>query len=564
MNSYSLIMQCFNLPGFSYRYENTGIFFPYAYLYTDTEEDQDVPPILNININCNEDQNKLNPHCLKDISNSIYDIIKTSIPDYSINFISDSIFKLSLSAKFLSLKMLKEELTSFIENEKIKKRTMQELIYYMKIISDYSSIIDCTIFCSGTTNNEEETINNSQYKECRNKKKEYILLLIEIIEKYFEYEKIEELIKEGISGTIEENFKNILFLIYRMTMNSDSIKEEKSDILFKMVFRLIDKFEDLWILLQNELLEDSALNSTIRAVKKDISNLYIKILTNLINIIHFNEIDGYIQTNSRTKSGIMKNEQGKKLQNYILNFIKYFNEFGNNTYKISNSIQFNVTIINNEEINVLSEVKQDNIISFSDKGIYVVFDYKKLMKEKGGHSIQFVLFDSPLIPIRRNKNDDKDCTVRDFISISIFDKNGNEININDIPNDSKPIILYNKTFHKNLKQCFYYNISEEDLEIDGVETEDNYLFNNEKYLKCTYEHLTSFTAGDYIEPSSEENSKENENLSTGLELWAILLIIFSIIIILVIIIVVFIICRKRGTKNDDIEESVKSMDKQLI
>ena len=564
MNSYSLIMQCFNLPGFSYRYENTGIFFPYAYLYTDTEEDQDVPPILNININCNEDQNKLNPHCLKDISNSIYDIIKTSIPDYSINFISDSIFKLSLSAKFLSLKMLKEELTSFIENEKIKKRTMQELIYYMKIISDYSSIIDCTIFCSGTTNNEEETINNSQYKECRNKKKEYILLLIEIIEKYFEYEKIEELIKEGISGTIEENFKNILFLIYRMTMNSDSIKEEKSDILFKMVFRLIDKFEDLWILLQNELLEDSALNSTIRAVKKDISNLYIKILTNLINIIHFNEIDGYIQTNSRTKSGIMKNEQGKKLQNYILNFIKYFNEFGNNTYKISNSIQFNVTIINNEEINVLSEVKQDNIISFSDKGIYVVFDYKKLMKEKGGHSIQFVLFDSPLIPIRRNKNDDKDCTVRDFISISIFDKNGNEININDIPNDSKPIILYNKTFHKNLKQCFYYNISEEDLEIDGVETEDNYLFNNEKYLKCTYEHLTSFTAGDYIDPSSEENSKENENLSTGLELWAILLIIFSIIIILAIIIVVFIICRKKRTKNNDIEESVKSMDKQLI
>ena len=347
-------------------------------------------------------------------------------------------------------------------------------------------------------------------------------------------------------------------------MNSDSIKEEKSDILFKMVFRLIDKFEDLWILLQNELLEDSALNSTIRAVKKDISNLYIKILTNLINIIHFNEIDGYIQTNSRTKSGIMKNEQGKKLQNYILNFIKYFNEFGNNTYKISNSIQFNVTIINNEEINVLSEVKQDNIISFSDKGIYVVFDYKKLMKEKGGHSIQFVLFDSPLIPIRRNKNDDKDCTVRDFISISIFDKNGNEININDIPNDSKPIILYNKTFHKNLKQCFYYNISKEDLDIDGVETEDNYLFNNEKYLKCTYEHLTSFTAGDYIEPSSEENSKENENLSTGLELWAILLIIFSIIIILAIIIVVFIICRKKRTKNNDIEESVKSMDKQLI
>jgi len=259
----------------------------------------------------------------------------------------------------------------------------------------------------------------------------------------------------------------------------------------------------------------------------------------------------------------MKNEQGKKLQKYILNFIKYFNEFGNNTYKISNSLKFNVTIFNNEELNTLSEVKQDNIISFSDKGIYVVFDYKKLMKEKGGHSIQFVLFDSPLIPIRRNKNDDKDCTVRDFISISIFDKNGNEININDIPNDSKPIILYNKTFHKNIKQCFYYNINKEDLDIDGVETEDNYLFNNEKYLKCSYEHLTSFTAGDYIELSSEENSKENENLSKGLELWVILLIMFSIIIIFVIIIVFF-ICRNKKSKNNDIEEGIKSMDKQLI
>ena len=101
--------------------------------------------------------------------------------------------------------------------------------------------------------------------------------------------------------------------------------------------------------------------------------MIVKFLNNLINIYHFNEIDGYIKSN-RKKSGIMENIQGKKIQKSIFDIIKYFNEFGSKNYIISNSLNVNVTVIDDIELNQLYEENKTNIINFKNKGIYIIFD----------------------------------------------------------------------------------------------------------------------------------------------------------------------------------------------
>ena len=140
-------------------------------------------------------------------------------------------------------------------------------------------------------------------------------------------------------------------------------------------------------------------------------------------------------------------------------------------------------------------------------------------------TMQVVNFESPLIPIKRN---DTEVTVRDFVDITFYDENNNRINVNSLDKDEKPIILYNSEYYPNLKQCFYFNEVTNNLEIDGVQTEINYEFNKANNIKCSSEHLTSFTAGDYISKSKDSKPKEN-----------IFLIIFLIILIIAMIFIFF-------------------------
>ena len=57
-------------------------------------------------------------------------------------------------------------------------------------------------------------------------------------------------------------------------------------------------------------------------------------MNNLINILHYDEIDGYLENSKNSsQSGLMMNEQGKKIQKGILDFVKQFSEFGEGTMK---------------------------------------------------------------------------------------------------------------------------------------------------------------------------------------------------------------------------------------
>lgn len=76
--------------------------------------------------------------------------------------------------------------------------------------------------------------------------------------------------------------------------------------------------------------EKESLDISFKTVKKDLSNLLIHSLANLIKLLHFKEIDNYIPENERniTKAGIMGNAEVKRIHKSIRDFSKHFNKFG--------------------------------------------------------------------------------------------------------------------------------------------------------------------------------------------------------------------------------------------
>ena len=559
----SVYMICYNLPGFDIRYESTGVFTAYTYYYSQSgEEDQekDEPQKSNVTIDCKDERNRKHPYCLKDRATPIINEMKTKMPDFIENMMeqSEQFEKLPSSSKEKFLEQSKKDLESSLNkmDKNEQKDNRVELVEKSTELAEYLNKRDCSLY-----------ENSNEYKECRERKKDITSELIKVIEKHFQCEKIVSIIKEGLTDDVEQNLKYILFLISEITNNADALNEGNSEVLYNITLCLQENFEDYWENVENSLVNDKLyLNTTIKAVKKDISFILLKSLTNLINILHYDEIDGYAK-NAMSKTGIMENSEGKKIQKGIFDFIKQFNDFGNGTYNISDIMNISVTVIDKDEEEETSQTRllleepenknnqesDEQTHNISDKGIYVILHPKKMMKRKGGQAMQFVVFDSPLIPLERE--DDDNSTVRDFISITVFDKNGKEVNITDLPEEERPVVLYNKTHHKKLKHCFYYNETKEELDTDGVEAKDDFEYKGKKYFKCSSKHLTSFTAGDYI--SEEESSSENKKKSNW---WKVLLIILAVLIVIVLVAFLIIHFRKNKVDSKTIEKSFSGQD----
>ena len=536
----SLFMNCYNLPGFEIRYESTGFFIAYTIYYgekgidDDEEDEEEDKKEDKNNIDCTDEKFAKHPYCLKDKSKPIINKMKTKMPDFIEDMIeqSDEFEKLSPSKQFKYLEQTKDELNDNREKMKTKEnqQNRKELVEKSTELAEFLNKRDCSLYKDTT-----------QYNECRNKKKEIFTDLVSDIKNYFKLEKMLHIIEEGMTDDAEQNLKYILFLISEITNNADSLKEGESEVLYNITLWLQENFQDIWNEIQTKLKEKASLNASILAIKKDISFMLLKSLSNLVNILHYDEIDGYI------KNAIIP-KKGKKIHTGIFKFIKHFNDFGTGEYSISDKMNVSVTVLEeNSEANarlLLEETEEENekqTHNISHKGIFVILHPKKMMKKKKGYVLQFVVLDSPLVPLEKNKNK---VVISDFISITIYDKDGNEININDLSGDEKPILLYNKNYHKYLSHCFYYNEKTEELETDGVEASDNVKYEGKKYFQCTTKHLTAFTAGD-------KESDDDDDSSDG---WKIFLIVLSCLI--VVAIAVFLFFRlKKAKGNNQIEKN---------
>ena len=497
------------------------------------------------NINCNDDKNRQNPQCLKSESNQILDEMKTNMPGF-INEMKNQAETFSKLNSTEQNTFLQEEIQNFGDLKKNfndirdsenseKQSSRKEMVEKASNIAEYLTQKDCSSLTTDSNNGGSGTM-NEDFKECRNEKKNILNEIINYVSEELECDKIITLIEGGMSNNKEDNFKYILFLIYELTSNSDSLDKGKSEVLYNITLCLQENFENHWETVEDEIKESESKDS-LDNIKQDVSLLLIKTLTNLINILHYDEIDGYIDKNI-SNAGLMRSEQGKKIQKGILDFAKQFNDFGSGEYNVSDSMNIFVTVFN--DANSLND-NTEKTYNLSDKGIYVKLKPKEILKGKEGEvTLQFVSFESPLVSVETN---DTNSVVRDFISIALFDQDKKEINITNLPDDSRPIIFYNLTQHKNLNNCYFYNDESEDLDTSGIESENNYNFEGEKFLKCSTKHLTSFTAGYASSPSTTstqsttttqtattETTTEKSNSSSfslfGIKWWQILIMAF--------------------------------------
>ena len=212
-----------------------------------------------------------------------------------------------------------------------KKNNRKDMVEKATEIADYLTKKECT--------SSSDSEDDSDFEDCRNEKKDILTQIIAVVKDQFKCENILSLIEGGMSDKKEENFKYILFMIYEITSNSDSLKKGESEVLYNITLCLQEKFDEFWGEVKGELDGASSSESTIEEVKEDISLLLIKTLNNLINILHYDEIDGYLENSKNSsQSGLMMNEQGKKIQKGILDFVKQFSEFGEGNYEVSSTM----------------------------------------------------------------------------------------------------------------------------------------------------------------------------------------------------------------------------------
>jgi hypothetical protein len=334
-----------------------------------------------------------------------------------------------------------------------------------------------------------------------------------------------------------------------------------------MITCIQENYEDYWIQVKEYLDERGTSNITISNVKKDISNLLINSMANLVKILHFDEVDNYMPENEKniTSNGLMASKKGKKIHKTMKQFVKDLNEFGDGLYNLSDSLIINITINNDYKEKSLQEVDElgEKVIKYEDKGIILLINPQSIMKKFNAYAMQIMNYDSPLISI---KIDDgmKDIILNTFIGITLYDNKGNEIKVDKIPEDIRPKILYDKEFYKYMNNCFFYNEDIEDLSEKGVANIDNYKYEGNEYLKCTTEHLTCFTAGQYFNRNTAiSNTLNKSNKENGIISFIILGSILVVIIILVIIIVVV---KKKRKQNfeDNMEKKIANIELQTI
>jgi len=561
---YPLYMQCYSLPKFLYRFETTGIFNPYTFLNDDSISEQDPQTPVKVKINCNKLINKMNPHCIKNNLNNLIEKIKTDIPTLIKNLQGEveTFKKLANNAQIKILKNLNTTLKTVINEVKNNKKKLKSFVEEGITIAKYLSSRDCSIYASGETNEGNKTYKAGLYVECRNSKKYILSQLLDTVKDQLQCSKIVEVITSNLSDDIEQNLKYILFLINELTNNPEALEQGKSQIVYDLANCLQEKFNEYWPKIEQYLKEkQNYLQQSILAVKKDISNILMQSLSNLVNLLHFEEIDGYIQQAKEEveKNGLIIIDKAKNINKNIFEFLKKFNEFGDNFYNISASMGVNVTVNSGKLDN--STDAQVFISDIKDKGIKLILHSNYMLREKGAYAMQTVFFDSPLVSVNA-QNEIENGTLNTFIGITLYDKDGNEIVVSDMKlEDFRPQILFNSKLYDAMKTCVYYNEKEEKLYDDGVETIEDFIYEGEKFIKCVPKHLTSFTLGTPQNSQNSQNSGDSQNSQNPENSSNVGLIILIVVLCLLLIaglIVGFIIYRKKCSNKvnkNDIESS---------
>ena len=532
----TLNFRCYNLPDFRYRYETTGTMTKYTYYYESLLPSLIGDLIVDTTINCNEKKNLINPRCLKENVVSIVDQMKTTIPE-KIKEIEEIVEKFAATAKKTKEDYLDKLLKEFTDLMNESGRTAKEVVEKAIEVFKYLSFTDCSIYASGSTNSEKETIKGEVYLECRLKKQEIIEKILNLVKDKLQCVNFLTFITtQKMSDNLEENVKYILLLVNELSNNPESFKEKTSEVLIELVECITDNFDDYWKKIE-AYLEDSGkyLGESIKAIKRDLETIILQTLENLAKVIDFDQLDGYID--EITKTGLIVYDKAKVLQNKILEFSKRLIDFGTANYTFSGSMIANIETKEGMSFSADTETKATFI---QDKDIVILTHSNFLLNSKGVSALQTLVFESPIVSVKATAGGEGNSdTVNTFISITLYDSNGKEISIKDIKEAFRPQILYLKEKYNHLKACYYYDENRNDLVTDGISAVKKVEYMGKEYFKCVSSHLSSFTAGTY-------GSNDKSNTAT------IVLIIVGIIVLIAIALLAYIIIRRRASQSVDV------------
>ena len=394
-----------------------------------------------------------------------------------------------------------EELNSKVIElyEKIKQDIKE---HKENIQSEIKTLIEKTTEASKFLSYKICDIANMDYEECRNDKKKLFTNLLDVVKENFgECSVIIEQISK-LSDDPELNLKYFLFMAISLSENPDAIEKGKSQVIFDILNCLKDNFEEYWPQINGTLIDYELRINT----KQDIINLLLNSFSNLVNIIRFEEIDGFIEKANET-TGIISDEKAKQTYKGIFSLLKKFNEFGSNFYNISSGLTLNV-IQNPGNLNVDNDA--DFIwINDDNKGIKIKLHSNFLLRDKGANAIQSVIFESPLVALRVKK-ETEDGISNTFVGITLYDEEGNEIFVKDIDLDIlRPVIYFKQKLFNAMKTCLFYNEDKDIIEDSGI-TSTFETLDGEEYIKCIPSHLTSFTIGSFKNESASDINEETD------------------------------------------------------
>ena len=339
------------------------------------------------------------------------------------------------------------------------------------------------------------------YEECRNDKKKLFTNLLDVVKENFG--KCSTIIEElsSLSDDIEQNLKYFLFMAISLSENPDAIEEGKSQVIFDILNCLKDKFEDYWPSINSTILNYELRIST----KQDIMNLLLNSFSNLVNVIHFEEVDGFITKTNET-TGLISDPKAKETYKGTFSLLKKFNEFGTQFYNISADLSLNV-FLNPGNLNMGRDIDFNWIID-DDKGIRINLHSNYLLREKGAQSVQAVIFESPLVSLRGKEEEIEQGVSNIFVGITLYDTEGNEIFVKDIEfKKYRPVIYFRKIFFNEMKKCLFYNEEKDTIDDEGIASAFETL-DGEEYIKCIPAHLTSFTIGTSKKEDTSDKREE--------------------------------------------------------
>lgn len=419
---YNIVMNCYNLPNFSNHFYQTGPFALITFLSSDLSsqvDDEKVPKR-----NCTE--TPLIPQCLKKTTKIVKDLLSGSPKED----ISDEV---EIFAYLTSLE------------QKIKLELEQQLLNGIKGKNKINQLIKLSELLS-----QRDCIESPNYETCRTSKKEIEKLFIqELSAQFLVCESIVSKLEKFGYKDLEENVKMALILLTSTTNNADSMSSESdtSD-LTKISECLLNSFDTIWGELNTKLQKDKRLKS----IKKDLVHLLIKINSNLIHMLHYDELDNHIKAKAEKISRLLLDDKTKNVKTAIEKAIGLIADFGKTMYTdetITIQIISDDTAVSSRRmLRSLEETETETTTSFNEQGIRFKFLQKYLLAKYKANKISLFVYESyPLLSL------DNTAIFPKGISIKLLGIDNKAIKVQDIDKRLKILFLHNK-MNKPFENCY--------------------------------------------------------------------------------------------------------------